>query len=82
MSKRKQQGWFEDIMVEQGANGSKCLGVRRVENPDNRECGYYGRRELTLTAPIELQKGCNIITIQASKKKPLKCWTMLQRLEA
>lgn len=39
--------------------------------------GYYGRREQTITAPMEIQRGHKIVTLRASAQKPIHCVTYL-----
>lgn len=74
--------YFEEFITNEPGLDPRSLGVRVLEsNHDNRTLGAYGRRDLTLTENIELQKCFKTITIKASAKKPLKVFTMLQRLE-
>lgn len=65
-------GFFEELMTPGPAEGTwKFLGIRDVEKPEGRECGYNGRVEYKFTAPITVKRGTNTVTLQASKRKPL-----------
>jgi len=70
--------FFEEFISQESC---KCLGVRIVEsNEDNRPLGAAGGKELVLTEPIKLLRCFKEIEIKASKKRPLKVLTMLQKL--
>jgi hypothetical protein len=76
-------GYFEEIIIEAtGLDWPKCVGVRLVENNDEgRLLGVAGKRELELTAPIEVMRCFKKIIIKASPKRPVRVVTYLQKLE-
>ena len=57
----------------------KMLGFRPIAEPD-RPCGSNGRREITITEPLELFKGYmkKPVTIKASKQSPRVVVGMIQ----
>ena|SRR5271165_5948828 len=60
----------------------KCLGTKSVEHNDaNRRLGYMGREDLTITEPIELQRGPKLVLVKASKAKPKRLRTQLHKNE-
>lgn len=67
------EGYSEYLAVPMPDGGEKLLGMRRIEKPEGREFGVYGRREYTLTEPLTLQKGYKQVTIKATPQKPIKC---------
>lgn len=57
----------------------KCYGIQlltaeEVKQDLDRFVGFYGQRVRTFTAPFDMQRGHKIVTINASKKKPITCW--------
>jgi len=70
-------GFFEEVMNVHTGN---CLGTRLVPEDKDRPCGYHGQREMTLLAPIQIQRGHKTITVQASKQRPLTVRTTYQFL--
>lgn len=74
--------YFEEFITRVEDGQPKCLGMRILEgNPEGRTLGFYGRQELTLTAPLVLKKGHREVTVKASDKKPLRVHTMLHMVE-
>jgi hypothetical protein len=75
--------YFEEYITQiEGDSWPKCLGVKVLEdNTDNRQLGYYGRKEFTITVPITLNKGPRTVTYNASAAKPIKVFTMLQKID-
>jgi hypothetical protein len=60
----------------------KCYGIQHlsaeeIKQAQDRFAGYYGRAERTFTAPFDVQRGHKIVTVQASPKKPVRCWEHL-----
>lgn len=56
------------------AETGKCRGIvtmNRFADPD-REIGFNGNREFTITEPMEIQRGHKLVMIKASKKKPVR----------
>jgi hypothetical protein len=57
----------------------KCYGIQllsehEVQQALERFVGYYGRAQRTFTAPFDMQRGHKIVTVSASKHKPVRCW--------
>lgn len=86
MKVRKTIGHNEVFMLPRPGSWPKMLGsrVHLGKLPDDqkeRKLGYSGRRSLTLTAPIELNKGVNRVVVKASPQRPLVVETTLEVLE-
>lgn len=57
----------------------KCYGIQHLSQQETmlaaeRFVGYYGRTEREFTAPFQVQRGHKLVTISASKHKPVRCW--------
>lgn len=71
----EQTGWFETIMDD--ATG-KVIGTRHNITPaPGRQTGYHGQVKETHTKPFTLTKGHKVVTIKASKEKPVHCTSTL-----
>ena len=68
-------GWFEEVMQQIG-DGWKCVGKRVLKAPPDGPLGVATERECTITAPLQLHKGCGEpVTINASPTRPVKIKT-------
>lgn len=78
--KRHTGKFFEEFIT--CGDQPKCLGVRVVEsNTFDRPLGSAGIRYETLRSYTTLQRGHREVVIKASCKRPVKVFTMLQKLE-
>ena len=75
-------GFFEEY-IEAGVTGDwpKLLGVRVLKVDEApRALGSDGRVLQTLIAPIELKRGHKTVTVNASLRKPVGVFVMVQPL--
>lgn len=78
-------GYFEEFLLPREGQWPKMLGSRIYlgelpKEQQGRPCGHEGMREFALTETIELRRGCNAVTVRASKKKPVQVVTFLNIL--
>jgi hypothetical protein len=60
----------------------KCYGIQHLSEQEalqaaERFVGYYGRQEHVFTAPFDVQRGHRLVTVKASRQKPVRCWEHL-----
>jgi hypothetical protein len=60
----------------------KCYGIQHLSAEEAKQAaerfvGYYGRLEREFTAPFEVQRGHRLVTVPASRHKPVRCWEHL-----
>ena len=56
----------------------RCYGIqhltqREVLDQMSRLVGAYGEKQIEFKSPFDVQRGAKIITVKASKKKPIRC---------
>lgn len=73
-------GFYEEYVSEDPSSGYgyKLLGIRPFTTLPTRALGVAGVKEVTFTENIELHKGHKLVTLKASKKRPVKAFAMIQ----
>lgn len=69
-------GYTEDLT---DAETFKFLGSRPVDKPV-RPCGTPGQAELVLTSDVTLTRGLRMVTVRASKERPVRVWSVFQMI--
>lgn len=72
------QEYFEEVIELEPK--VRCLGTHSLIPEEGRQCGYAGRKFLTLTEPFTLRRGHKFKQFSASEKKPRKVMTMVHIL--
>jgi len=84
---REHLGYFEEFLEVRGDGswprgmGAKIYGVSLPADQVGRPLGHAGRRETVLVEDVKLSKGHRTVTYRASRTKPIRVTTMLQRTE-
>lgn len=68
----------KDPSASSGWRGLGCLMLETL--PEGRKTCSEGQEDFTLTEPIELHRGQNLVTVKASAAKPITGYTIIYPL--
>ena len=77
---RHEGKFFEEFFTHDESDSVKCIGVRIVESAQGRKLGSEGLIKSTFTEPLVLLRCFKEVQIKASKERPVKVFSMLQKL--